>query len=318
VFIYLSLKELISKKNAIICSFVYAFATSTWSISSQGLWQHGMSELILSMIIYIIIINTKSENIKNIIYIGLLSGLYIFNRPSDSILLIPALIYVISYRNYKIIIYLFSVVVSSAPFAIYNYYYFGSILGGYNSTISSLVLNYNTITNYIGLLISPSRGIIIYTPIVLMAIVGLLNVSKMNNSRIKQFLYVSTIAIIIQILIYSIFKVWWAGWSYGPRFLTCILPLMAIFISLSLPENITLRKLNKKETLILVVFILLLIPSIFSQFVGTFYYPNGNWDGNPSIDLTTERLWNWSDTQIMRSFDSGMSKPNLKPIFNLL
>ena len=41
VFLYMSLKHLFSAKISLLCTLIYAFATSTWTISSQSLWQHG-------------------------------------------------------------------------------------------------------------------------------------------------------------------------------------------------------------------------------------------------------------------------------------
>ena len=41
VFVFLSLKELINRKIAWIGTFIFAFATNTWAIGSQALWQHG-------------------------------------------------------------------------------------------------------------------------------------------------------------------------------------------------------------------------------------------------------------------------------------
>jgi hypothetical protein len=154
----------------------------------------------------------------------------------------------------------------------------------------------------------------IYTPVALLALLGLWNVKKLDNKKIKQFLYIAFLAVILEILVYGCYETWWAGWSYGPRYLTGTLPIIAILISLSLPNNIGLKKLSKKEVLVIAVLILLVIPSIFSQIIGAFYYPGGNWDGNPNINNNPGRLWDWHDTQMGRSFDAGLAKPNLVSI----
>lgn len=310
VFVYLSIKELVNKRIAIICALIYTFATNTWTISSQALWQHGMVELLLSIITYILIINIKKENIRNIILMGVLSGLYVFNRPSDSMLLLPLIAYILSLKDRKIIIYLISALCASLPFMAYNYYFFGNILGGYSS-VASFSFNADTFVNILGLLISPSRGLLIYTPVVLMALPGIWNVKKIDNKSIRQFLYLAFIAVLLEILVYGSFKIWWAGWSYGPRFLTGTLPFIAVFISLSLPKDINFKRINKREALVIAMLVILLIPSIFSQLIGAFCYPNGNWDGDPNIDYNVGRLWDWNDTQMKRSFNAGPAKPSV-------
>ena len=55
----------------------------------------------------------------------------------------------------------------------------------------------------------------------------------------------------------------------------------------------------------------LLIPSVFSQVIGAFYYPNGSWDADPNVDANNWRLWDWSDTQMKRSFEAGPVIPPL-------
>ncbi|MDD5736071.1 MAG: hypothetical protein PHQ39_11460 [Methanothrix soehngenii] len=308
IFVFLSLKELTNKRIATIVTLIFAFAANTWAISSKELWQHGLVELFLAMSIYLVLINEKQKSKMNIIYLGLISGFFIFNRPPDSILLIPIIYYILTMKDRRIIYYFSFMALSSAPFFLYNMHYFGSFFGGYADLASTINLNYKMITGFVGLLASPSRGIFIYTPIIIFSIAGYLKVFKLSNNIVKNFLLIFGISILGQILIYSAFVIWWGGWSYGPRFLTGMLPVLFIFLGLYLKDTHMNIK-QKKNLLKILIFSILLIWSIFVQFVGAFYYPNGGWDGSPSVDLHPERLWHWNDTQIMRSFNAGITSP---------
>ena len=64
IFVFLSLKELVNGKIAAIVAMIFAFATNTWTISSQGLWQHGLVELLLAMSIYLVLITKDMVQIK--------------------------------------------------------------------------------------------------------------------------------------------------------------------------------------------------------------------------------------------------------------
>ena len=306
IFVFLSLKELINRRIAIIGVIVFAFATNTWTISSQGLWQHGLVELLLIMMIYLILVNEKKEANKNIIYLGILSGLFVFNRPVDSILLLPILFYILSSRDRKIIYYFGSMFASGAPFMFYNLYYFGNLFGGYSNLLAAFCLNFGTIISFIGLLISPSRGLFVYTPILILSIFGYLKIAQIENKKIRNVLFIFGFSILTQILIYGSFGIWWAGWSYGPRFLTGMLPVLVIFLGLYLKDCFDFNKHDKKKLFPIGLVFILLFLSVFVQIVGAFYYPNGGWDGDPNIDLHPERLWDLKDTQIMRSFNAGM------------
>jgi hypothetical protein len=305
IFVFMSLKELLNRRIAFISTVIFAFATSTWSTSSQGLWQHGLVELLLALSIYLVIRNEKKESTKNIIYLGIIYGFFIFNRPADGVLLLPIFFYVFMFYNKKLVYFLSFIIISSAPFTLYNIYYFNNLFGGYGNLMPAFGLNYYLISNSLGLLISPSRGLFIYTPIAVLSIFGYLKVKDIVNNRLKYVLLFYGPAIIIQIYIYSSFGNWWGGGSYGPRFLTGMLPIVSIYIGLYLSNFGNLNKIDKIK-LFHILIIILLSCSLFVQVVGTFYFPNGNWNEAPkNVDFYPERLWDWNDPQIIRTFEAG-------------
>jgi hypothetical protein len=97
-----------------------------------------------------------------------------------------------------------------------------------------------------------------------------------------------------------------------------MLPVLAIFLGLFI-KDINLDIKNRKNLFVIGFLFILLIWSVFAQFVGAFYYPNGNWDGEPNVDYHPEKLWDWSDTQLMRTFSAGMISPGngLKNILSI-
>ena len=89
VFVYLAGKELFPRKTALFTTLVYAFATSTWSVSSQALWQHGTVELLLILMLWLVIRNERQPSRNTILFLGLLTGLFLFNRPPDVVSAAP-------------------------------------------------------------------------------------------------------------------------------------------------------------------------------------------------------------------------------------
>jgi len=308
ILVFLSARELINKRIAIIVALIFAFATNTWTISSQGLWQHGLVELFLAMSIYLVLINEKHASGKIIICLGIISGLFVFNRPVDSILLIPIIYYIFGLRDRRIAYYLCAMFISGVPFLLYNYHYFGNLFGGMSSVLGLFDGRSGFIMPFMGLLISPSRGLFVYTPIMLFSILGYFRILQITNNKIRNFLFVMGMSILALIAVYASFGVWWAGWSYGPRFLTGMLPALAMFLGLYI-KDINFNRKNRKNLLVVCIFSILLIWSVFAQIVGAFYYPNGMWDANPNVDLHPEKCWYWNDTQIMRSFNAGIVPP---------
>lgn len=312
IFVYLAVKNLISEKIGIVTALIYGFGTNTWTISSQALWQHGMVELLLAAMIYVIIKNEFLENKLNYIFLGFLSGLSVLNRPSDSVLVLPVLLYVfIKVSKENIMWYFALVIISGSSLLFYNIHYFGNILGGYSIISSSMQLNWEAFPHFVGLLFSPSRGLFVYTPIILFSVFGYFKIKDLPNEKLKFTFYAFGLACILEIIIYSIFSAWWAGWCYGPRYLTGILPILALYLGLYL-NDISKRTHNYSKIFMFGLFGLFILWSLFVQFIGAFYYTSDNWDAHPNIDQNPQRLWDWNDTQIMRSFHAGPCAYNLQ------
>lgn len=296
-FLYLALKEIVTKRIAVITSAIFAVATSTWATSSQNLWQHGLIELFLAILIFMVFRSKGHISIRNAIIMGIISGLFVFNRPSDSLLLLPIIFYIIWSKD-NIIYYCVSGILAALPFLAYNLYHFGKFFGPYSYLAEDISLN--NMSNILGLLVSPSRGILIYSPIVILAIFGFLVAIKSKDKSLRFFFITAGIAVVLELLVYGSFECWYSGGSYGPRFLTGLLPILGLFI------GIYLNGLGRKNDSIIFIISILVIWSIFTQVVGAFYAPNGWWCCVPSgLETNSSRLWNWSDMEIFRTFNAG-------------
>jgi len=306
VFVYLSGKELFSKRIAILTTFVFAFATSTWSISSQALWQHGTAELLLAASIYLIIRNEKKESRIHILVLGILSGLVIFNRPPDSILLLPILVYTIWYQRKKLQFYLFGGLMGALPFICYNYSLFGNIFGGYAENLSLFVLNTNFSVHFIGLLVSPNAGLFIFCPVLILSIFGFYLIWKEPASCKKTLLLIAGLAVVFEIILYSFYTYWAASvFCFGPRYLTDLIPILCLSIGYFLEEWFgkgASRHLGLKKWVVSIIVCGLVVSSVCIQFVGAFYY---SWSSNENQAMNDDRVWNLSDSIIVNSYIAG-------------
>ncbi|MGA2161885.1 MAG: glycosyltransferase family 39 protein [Methanoregula sp.] len=307
VLVYLSGKELFSKRIAILTTFIFAFATSTWSISSLSLWQHGTVELLLIALIYLIIKNEKNESWIYIVLLGILSGLFVFNRPPDSLLLLPILFYIVWYQRTKILYYLTGGVLGGFPFLYYNYSIFGNVFGGYAENLSLFAVNAGFVGHYLGLLISPNVGLFIYCPVLLLSVVGFYVIWTARDSPIRTLMIVAGLAVLLEILLYSFFIPWAssAEFCYGPRFLTGLVPILCLYTGYFFEEWFGTGKARHqglKKWIVIAVVGGLIISSICIQFIGAFYYI---FSGNSNQTMNDERAWNVTDSMIVRSYTVG-------------
>jgi hypothetical protein len=303
IVIYLIFRELFSKRIALLSTLLYAFATSTWSISSQALWQQGIGELLLIVMLYCIVRNEKTESWTNIAALGLLSGLFVFNRPPDALLVIPIVYYVIRFYRNHLNYYALAGIVSGLPFLLYNLQIFGTVFGGYGHDFHQYVYNGDFVIHYIGLLVSPNVGLFIFTPVLILSIVGYFRLKDISNPHLASTLFVFGPVIFLTILTYSFFDGWFSTWCYGPRYLIGIVPVLIIYCALFFDAIIKAPANRLQKLGVAAIIIILIATSIIIQFIGVYYYVY-----LPSKGMDNQRVWEWNDSVIAGSFDAGFGK----------
>ncbi|MFA5266962.1 MAG: glycosyltransferase family 39 protein [Methanoregula sp.] len=323
VFVYLAGKELFSKKIALFTALVYAFATSTWSVSSQALWQHGTVELLLILMIWLIIRNERERSRNSIIFLGLLSGLFLFNRPPDAVLLLPIIGYVIWYERQNLPAYAISAAATALPFLVYNFSIFGNVFGGYKQNLVLFSFGFESLRNFAGLLIAPNVGLLIFSPVLVLSVYGYLKLSSVPSERIRRVLIVFGPVILLEILVYSFFAGWDSSvaYSYGQRFLTGLVPVLAIYTGIALNGLFIADPVTFRTRAIRSFIIILVVSSVIIQAIGVFLYPL-----YPDRSTSAERTWDWDHSIIFESYGYGISHvdsvttysfPPLPPLFHL-
>jgi hypothetical protein len=150
-----------------------------------------------------------------------------------------------------------------------------------------------------GLLVSPSRGLFVFSPVVLIALIGLIPALRALPYHGLGWALSGSFALY---LAYAVYTVWWGGHSYGPRylldFLVCLTPPAAIALDRVIVSPWT-RGLCGAA----------LAWSMVAAGTGAFY--SDNWNTSPAeVDKHHERLWDWSDSQIPRAWKTGPSEQN--------
>src|SRR6185436_3677536 len=117
-------------------------------------------------------------------------------------------------------------IVSTAlvPWLAFNWRWFGHPLGalplleGVNSSLhlTGRTFGWNP-EAWAGLLISPNRGILVFSPVVLVALAGV--VPGIRRGAREPFLWCAA-AMGAEYALYACYSVWWGGHTYGPRYLT--------------------------------------------------------------------------------------------------
>ncbi len=321
VIFYLATNLKFNKSICIILTFTYAFATQTWVTASQGLWQQtGANLVICSTILCLLKANrTQGKNQKILLLLaGICCGLLISIRPTDILVTIALIIYsLLTYRRESIFLFLglSSVLVSVS----WNFYYFSTfLLGGYSNQTSLYSFTFEQfLKSFLGILVSPSRGFFIFSPVMLFAIPGAFQVFKLRSGRDERLLLCLTIASVALFLNYCFFTVWWGGWTVGSRFMVDTLSVFCFLMGYPLMTHIKKVSEGRKRLFnsSFVCFLTLILISTSVEISSAFTVSSGNynWDTVPAVIDTKSsvgmgRLWSFRDSPIERSTRSLLYK----------
>ncbi len=298
--LYLAVSKLASVRTSLIVCLAYGLASTTWVISSQALWKQGMGELAFAFLLWALVRNPDSGLYP--VYVGLALAVAAANAPPDGVMIFPFLIYFARQPVKRLARFVAPLAAIGIPVLLYNVHFFGTPLMGYpayaaaTSHPAGSFLRTPFFVAVAGLLASPSRGLLIYVPWTAFAFWGAVRIWKDRDFDWAPYLIAGMALIFFG---YAKFSGWWGGWCFGPRYLTNLMPFFAFFLIPVWPRI-------ERKKLFRVAFVLCFAFAVWVEVVGAFFYPNGNWDSVPvAVDRAPERLWNWRDNQILRSWSAG-------------
>lgn len=283
-----------NRKHAILIVFIFAFCTSSWSTATRALWQHGPSILLLSFSLYLILLAKGRPWIVQFVSIPLAFSYVV--RPTNSISILMFTIFIlILYRKYFFYYCLWSLIVF-VPFIIFNLNVYHSVLSPYYSP-NVLVTNPHFFEALAGNLVSPGRGLFLFSPVFLFAVCGIF--FKIRDKQINMLDYFLIAIICMHLIVISSFSCWWAGHSFGPRFLSDMIPYLVYFLVPVVEKIPTIRGVKKIG--LVSIFLLSVAVSFFIHFRGANRLEVHVWNAEPiNVDSKPARVWDWGDIQFLR------------------
>jgi hypothetical protein len=300
---------------ALLCGLVFAFATSAWSTASRALWQHGPSILLLAVALLaldqLFPRNTEDHaGQTHSTWAPLIAGLALAGavtmRPTNAVALLLGTILVLWKTSRRTsVVYVVGVLAVFVPWALVTLHYYGTLLQPYDRA-TKLGLPSTFFESVAAQLVSPSRGLLVFSPIVLVGLAGLLIARRRKSLTPLDVL--SAVAIPCYLIAIALFPVWWAGTSFGPRFMTETLPF---FLVLSIPFVDWLaawrpERSDNRPQIYRVGVIGLVVVLVFSVFVnaqGALLSSTICWNlkapGVESVDKDPARAWSWSNPQFV-------------------
>jgi hypothetical protein len=274
IFYFLCLRQVPSAAR--IATVLFGLGTSLCSVASQALWMHGPATFWLCVALYWLLIpqdvlagqtaGTAHSYLRwgRMFLVGLSLGMALITRPTTALFALATLGALCRRGGLPAI---FKVILGAAGpigfFLAYNLVYFGRpIAGGYGD--EACLWTTPLALGLAGLLIAPSRGLLVYSPALVLAPWGLFRLRRWNNhpSGAVAVLTAWSAAAAATILLYAKWHAWHGAWCYGPRFLCETMPILCLMFALAYDRLQTTAARKLAATLVGL--------SVAVQFLGVF------------------------------------------------
>ncbi len=290
--IYFIARRYLSVKKAVILALLYALATSAYSTAGRAIWQHTPSMLLLAITIYLLLRAEEQPSLAA--WAGIPVALSYTVRPTDALFVLIFTAYIAVRHRDFLLRYLLAAAPIAVVFLAYNFSIYHYPLSPYYRTHLDGFRPGNWGAMGVGLagnLISPSRGLFVFTPVFLFA------VWSMVRGKWKTPLapWLAALALLHWIVISSYIASWWAGHCYGPRFFTDLTPVFVLFL---IPY---FRRWDGLSRTFRAAFVALALVGLALHLRGGWSLSVLRWNVDPvNIDQHPERNWDWSDPPFLR------------------
>ena len=284
VVVYAIARTELGVAGAAAMALVFAFGTSAWSTASRSLWQHGPSMLLLALALLAQIRRWPLE------LAGLALGFAYVVRPTNIIPLAVMSAWVAYERPRALWRYGLGAAAVLVPFFAMNQQMYGAWLSEYyrpgrfhgNPFFGEALA---------GDVIGPARGLLVYSPVVMFAVLGLaLKLRSRRLTALDSALVACIVAHLVAVAYVN--QNWWGGHSYGPRFLSDMLPYLTYFIVPAVGWMVAGRDLARRAAI--GGFVLTAAISVVMHAIGVFDRDAIKWNSVPNdIDRNPVRLWDW-------------------------
>jgi hypothetical protein len=292
----------ITLRRALGLTFLFGFCSSQFSQHVGQLCSHGT---VVPFALGAFFALTSQRKASAILAGSLLVIAYVM-RPTAGLLLPLFAGWLFLYRRHFLVHLLLGAALSAVVVMLMNHAFYGHFDPPYNRVNR---LQFSALAEGLaGNLISPSRGLLLFTPWLVLSALGAWRAFR--DPQVDPFFRLPAVIAVSHCLAVSSFPHWWAGHSYGPRFLAEVMPELVLLLIPVLQWPRVVAWLGSGVGR--VVFAVTIAYSFAVQMVGV-TRSAGNWNRVPvNVDQHPERVWDWSDPQMLRPVND-LIRPRTAP-----
>jgi hypothetical protein len=297
---------LLSQRRALFFTAASVLTTQVWSTASRGLWSHTWAILlVVTAILFLVRHETGVGRLRPVLLASLMCWAY-FTRPTMAIGVAAIGLYLVLRFRKALVPYVATVSGWLAIFVATSWLQYGSFLPPYYRP--TMLGTTEFLTGLTANLISPSRGLLIFLPHLLVIAYFLIRYRRW--SPLMPLAILGAAVTLGHLLVVASFSIWWGGEGYGPRLMADAVPWLIVIALAAVqgwgmarsknPARITRFQL---EAALLVV---LSLAALGLNGVGAWSAATNEWNWTPvSVDQEPARVWDWGDAQFLAPWRDG-------------
>ncbi len=310
VVFFFTARLLLPDKWSVVIALGGALGTQVYSTASRALWSETWGILLIGIVIYFLLwhaiygLGFYDRRLNPFLIATLLAWSY-FVRPTFAIHIAAITIYLLLFYRRIFLKYSLTGAAWFAIFVLYSWSHFHQVLPSYYRASRLQFESFGIALA--GNLVSPSRGFLIYVPVI--GFVAYLLVRFWNALIAQGLAWLALSIIVLQLIVISGFSHWWGGHSFGPRLMTGVVPWLVLLAILGIDELLRRKGMLPTQAglvrwrIELTAGGLLLLLSMFINTLGATAHATWLWNVRPKeIDSHPERLWDWRQPQFLAGY----------------
>ena len=300
VVIYRTALAVLGPGSALSHALVFAFGTLAWSLVSRALWHHGPS-IFLNAVVVLLLSREKVDR-RTGVALGASLAAAFFIRPTNAVPMAVVLVLWVLRLRMPVWWSLAGAVPVACIFFGINMAMYGQAISSYfrvnvpglsSGAIHGLFLHQAYGEAVLANLVSPARGLFVYMPFLLLLLISSVWTMPMPEFYRRLRPWFATM-FGLHLLLVSGYTDWWSGFSYGPRYLSDLLPYL-LFLWIPVWKWAEVGGLRRT------VLAATLAAAFFVHFRGATTIQVHHWNSTPvSINQDLRRIWSWSDAPFFR------------------
>ncbi|MEA9985266.1 hypothetical protein [Subtercola sp. RTI3] len=331
-----------TRRTALIAALTFAFGTIAWSVGSRALWQQTVSMLLLALSLLVLqrLQRAGSRAPAWAALLGVVLMAAVAARPTNLIFAALVGLWMLVTQRPRTPFVLLGALVAATPFVLFSLNQYGTLVPPYYYVPTRLTDPpvYGFFESFALILVSPSRGLLFFVPVVLLAGLGVwLRIRSRQFTGLDAVLVVAIGAQVVLIAFYGST----GGFTYGPRLLMDVVPFI-VYLALPAigllgrraapgggrdapgaagrdalvepaagPEPSSRKPLTSRpperrlvaRRVLAGVVVLVLAWGLFVNATGGLMRAADCWNVTPAlVDAQPERVWDWSDPQFLRPY----------------